>query len=82
MTYALFQDSSGSAEYQCWGLIPANRFKEQTGTMREHPEFFVGWGTLSLINADLAQSNLLTVHGFVPHSLTGPGKMFRQCRSH
>ena len=24
--------------------------------MHEHPEFFVGWGTLSLINAGLAQS--------------------------
>lgn len=24
--------------------------------MQEHPEFFVGWGTLSLINAGLAQS--------------------------
>ncbi len=25
-------------------------------TMYERPEFFVGWGTLSLINAGLAQS--------------------------
>jgi hypothetical protein len=24
--------------------------------MPDHPEFFVGWGTLSLINAGLAQS--------------------------
>ena len=24
--------------------------------MHEYPEFFVGWGTLSLINAGLAQS--------------------------
>lgn len=24
--------------------------------MHEHPEFFVGWGTLTLINAGLAQS--------------------------
>ena len=24
--------------------------------MHEHPEFFVGWGTLSLINAGLAQA--------------------------
>ena len=24
--------------------------------MREYPEYFVGWGTLSLINAGLAQS--------------------------
>lgn len=24
--------------------------------MNEHPEFFVGWGTLSFINAGLAQS--------------------------
>ena len=24
--------------------------------MHEHPEFFVGWGTLSFINAGLAQS--------------------------
>lgn len=24
--------------------------------MPEHPEFYVGWGTLSLINAGLAQS--------------------------
>jgi hypothetical protein len=24
--------------------------------MHEHPEYFVGWGTLSLINAGLAQA--------------------------
>lgn len=24
--------------------------------MHDHPEYFVGWGTLSLINAGLAQS--------------------------
>jgi hypothetical protein len=24
--------------------------------MHQHPEYFVGWGTLSLINAGLAQS--------------------------
>jgi hypothetical protein len=30
------------------------QFKDQT--MHEHSEFFVGWGTLSLINSGLAQS--------------------------
>ena len=31
-------------------------FQEYPRIMHEHPEFFVGWGTLSLINAGLAQS--------------------------
>ena len=45
--------------------------------MSEHPEFFVGWGTLSLINAGLAQSkNRSGLAWFLASLLFGPVATF------
>lgn len=45
--------------------------------MHEHTDFFVGWGTLSLINAGLAQSkNRSGLAWFLASLLLGPVATF------